>query len=68
MKSEPLSKPDIEVLRTKAWRLCEAVAQKSATDGLYASGHVGWKEQMAAEDEFMAALKELRTACDGRPR
>lgn len=69
LPSEPdLREQNVDVLRTKAWRLCEAIAQKSAADGLAVSGHVGWKEQMDADDEFMAALKELRTACDGRPR
>ena len=59
---------DIEKLRAAAWRLTEAIANKSAADGLAASGHIGWKEQMDADDEFMGALKALRTAVDGRPR
>lgn len=59
---------DIEELRAIAWRLCEAIGNKAAADGLYASGHVGWKEQMDADDEHLAALKALRTAVDGKPR
>lgn len=66
--AQPRPEQDIEILRTKAWRLCEAIADKAAADGLYASGHVGWKEQMDAEATFVAALKDLRTACDGRHR
>lgn len=55
-------------IRAAANRLCEAIAQQSAANGLHQSGLVGWKEVMDAEEEFDAALKACRTALDGRPR
>lgn len=66
---QPQPERDIEVLRAAAWRLCEAIADKSAIDGLTASGHItDWREAAKADDEYSFALRALRTACDGRPR
>lgn len=60
--------PDAPGLRDAAQRLVDASANKAAVDGLYASGHVGWKEQMDADDAFLCALQDTRTALDGRER
>lgn len=57
------------VLRAAAERLSEAIAQKSAVEGLYASGiRDDWRERMAVDDEFLSALMAMRTALDGKPR
>jgi hypothetical protein len=58
----------IKMLTVAGERLSEAIGQHAAVNGLYASRHVGWKDQMDAETEYLAALQALRTALDGRPR
>ena len=56
-------------LRKAAQRLCDAYADKAAVDGLTQSGHItDWHESAKADDAFLCALQDTRTALDGRER
>lgn len=56
-------------LREAAQRLCDAIADEAAVNGLARAGmSPGWKAEMDAADATLCALQDTRTALDGRER
>lgn len=70
-----LARPEVvaalsaDPLRAAATRLCAAIADKAAIEGLIGDGiSIAWQRQMDVDSEYITALKATRTALDGRPR
>jgi hypothetical protein len=60
---------DVTEVMDAAQRLVDAIADREAVFGLARDGiSHGWKAEMDAEDAFLCALLDTRTALDGQER